>query len=90
MSRTVCSEKPWVLSEENASSRFGPTVPCDFASASVWHEAHEGSDGFALCEKSCFPWPGSPWVTRPTAPQPDAASAMSRTATGARKVRRRL
>jgi hypothetical protein len=55
MSRIVCSEKCCALSDEKASSRFGPIVPCDFASASVWHEAHEGSEGFALWRKSCLP-----------------------------------
>jgi len=34
-SRIVCSEKPCALSDANASSRFGPIVPVDFASASV-------------------------------------------------------
>jgi hypothetical protein len=41
MSRIVWIEKPCCLSDENASSRFGPIVPVDFASASVWHVAHE-------------------------------------------------
>jgi hypothetical protein len=54
MSAIVCSEKPWALSEENASSRFGPAVPCDFASASVWHEAQEKPE-LVAARKSAFP-----------------------------------
>jgi hypothetical protein len=88
-SRIVCSEKPCDLSEEKASSRFGPTVPCDLASASVWQEEQEGSEGLAAARKSCFPWLASPVVTRPTAPQPDAASAASRQAAGTRARRSR-
>ena len=52
-SAIVCSEKPWALLEEKASSRFGPSVPVDFASASVWQEAHEPL--LVVARKSCFP-----------------------------------
>src|SRR4029077_5947264 len=85
-SRIVCSdENTPVLTDENASSRLGPTVPVDFASASVWQDEHDGSDGFAGCRKSCLPCAGSPSVTRPTAPQPDASSA-SRTTVSAKAL----
>jgi len=70
------------LTDPNASSRFGPIVPCDFASASVWQDAQDGSDGLADWRKSCLPWPASPSVTRPTAPQPETMSA-SRTTVSA-------
>src|SRR5579884_154430 len=68
------------MSDANASSRFGPTAPVVFASASVWQAPH-------VLRKSSFPWAGSPDVTRPTAPQPLARSA-TRTAARLRKPAR--
>src|SRR5262245_22159869 len=80
-SAMVPCEKPCSLSEAKASSRFGPIVPCVFASASVWHEPH-----FSV--KIFLPWLGSPDVTRPTAPQPADMNAAARTAARATEVRR--
>src|SRR4029078_4477997 len=87
MSVIVCSLKPCDLSEEKASSRFGPSGPWEPASASVWHDAHEPL--LVVARKSCFPWATSPWPTRPTAPQPAAARAARRTVAIPR-ARRRL
>jgi hypothetical protein len=72
----VDSSKPCDLSDANASSRFGPSVPFDPASASVWQVAHWlfGS------RKSCLPRLASPSVTRLTAPHPEAERATTRAA----------
>jgi hypothetical protein len=72
----VCCEKPCCLSDEKASSRFGPRFPVVLASASVWQLPH-------VFRKIAFPWLESPLVTRPTAPQPAASSATTARATGA-------
>jgi hypothetical protein len=53
MSVIVCSLKPCDLSEEKASSRFGPSVPLEPASPSVWHDAHDPL--LVVARKSCFP-----------------------------------
>src|SRR5579885_1014181 len=83
MSAIVCCENPCVLSDEKALSRFGPTTPWDFASASVWHEAHEPL--LVVARNSSFPWATSPWPTRSTAPHPAASVATrARRAAGAR------
>src|SRR5438067_4671152 len=85
MSAIVCCEKPCVLSDENASSRFGPIVPLEPASPSVWQLAHEPLEVFA--RNSCLPCATSPWPTRPTAPQPVTSAADARRrAAGARTV----
>ena len=46
--RIVDSSKPWFSEGRNDVSRFGPTFPVAFASASVWQAAH-----FSV--KSCLP-----------------------------------
>jgi hypothetical protein len=73
MSAIVCSEKPCALSDEKASSRFGPIAPLVFASASVWQLPQ-------FFWKLALPSLVSPVVTRPTAPQPAAPSAIRRSA----------
>jgi hypothetical protein len=72
----VDSSKPCALEDAKASSRFGPSVPFDPASASVWQVAHW------LCgaRKSSLPRLGSPSLTRLTAPHPAAEKATTRAA----------
>jgi hypothetical protein len=72
----VDSLRPCALSDAKASSRFGPSVPFDPASASVWQVAHWlfGS------RKSCLPRLASPSLTRLTAPHPAAERATTRAA----------
>jgi hypothetical protein len=72
----VDSSKPCAFEDAKASSRFGPSVPFDPASASVWQVAHWifGS------RKSCLPRLASPSVTRLTAPHPAAEKATTRAA----------
>jgi hypothetical protein len=72
----VEASNPWFLEETNASSRFGPTVPFEPASASVWQLAHWTFGS----RKSCFPRLASPSVTRLTAPHPAAEKATTRAA----------
>jgi hypothetical protein len=72
----VDSSKPCPLSDANASSRFGPSVPFEPASASVWHVAHWTFGS----RKSCLPRLASPSVTRLTAPHPAAEKATTRAA----------
>src|SRR2546421_4783667 len=71
MSWIELSAKPCVRSAANASSRFGPTVPCAFASASVWKPAQVEENSFLpLCtSRAC---------ALPPVPQPAAESATAR------------
>src|SRR5581483_12206578 len=81
-SRIVDSLKPWHLSDWNASSRFGPIVPCVPASARTWQAPH-------VFLKSALPFVGLPSVALRcgTAPQPAArsAAATTRVETAARR-----
>src|SRR3954451_9261397 len=67
MSAIELSAKTSFRGRANESSRFGPTVPCVPAAASVWQPPH-------FATNSCFPLSVSPPRTTPPAPQPASRS----------------